>query len=224
MIERLNGRAGFNPEAFFNSHHVAKRITSFEKAETIYSQGESCSTVLYINSGRVKLSTIAEDGKEGVIAILADGDLLGEACLSEAFSERAARATAMEPTTVFGIQKQEMSRVLREAPDFRNYFISYLLRRNARIEADLVDQLSNSSEKRLARLLLLLARPDSAGSAEIKPPILAQETLADMIGTTRSRVNEFMNKFRRLGFIDYGRGRLRVHNSLVEGVLHHQKV
>ena len=219
MIERLNGRAGFNPQAFFNSHRVAKRITSFEKAETVCSQGERYSTVLYINSGRVKLSTIDEDGKEGVIAILADGDLLGEACLSEAFSQHAAQATAMEPTTVFGIQKKEMSRVLREESDFRNYFISYLLRRNARIEADLVDQLSNSTEKRLARLLLLLARPDSAGSAEIKAPILAQETLADMIGTTRSRVNVFMNKFRRLGFIDYGRGRLRVHDSIVEGVL-----
>jgi len=220
MIERLNGRAGFNPEAFLNSHRVAKRITSFEKAETIYSQGESCSSVLYINSGLVKLSTIAEDGKEGVIALLADGDLLGEACLSEAFSNHAARATAMEPTTVFGIQKKEMSRVLREEPDFRNYFISYLLRRSARIEADLVDQLSNSAEKRLARLLLLLDRPGTAGSAEIKAPILAQETLADMIGTTRGRVNLFMNKFRKLGFIDYGRGRLRVHNSIVEGVLH----
>ena len=223
MIERLNGRAGFNPQAFFNSHRVAKRITSFEKAETVYSQGERYSTVLYINSGRVKLSTIDEDGKEGVIAILADGDLLGEACLGESFSEHAAQATAMEPTTVFGIQKAEMSRVLREEPDFRNYFISYLLRRNARIEADLVDQLSNSTEKRLARLLLLLARQGS-GSAEIKAPILAQETLADMIGTTRSRVNVFMNKFRRLGFIDYGRGGLRVHNSIVEGVLHPQKV
>jgi CRP/FNR family cyclic AMP-dependent transcriptional regulator len=217
MIERLNGKAGFNPEAFLKSHRVAKRITSFEKAETVYSQGESCSTTLYINSGLVKLSKIAEDGKEGVIALLTDGDFLGEACLSESFSEHAAQATAMEPTTVFKIQKNEMSRALREEPDFRNYFISYLLRRNARIEADLIDQLSNSSEKRLARLLLLLARPGSAGSAEA--PILAQETLADMIGTTRGRVNLFMNKFRRLGFIDYGRGTLRVHNSIVEGVL-----
>jgi CRP-like cAMP-binding protein len=121
---------------------VAKRITSFEKAETIYSQGESCSTVLYINSGLVKLSTITEDGKEGVIALLADGGFLGEACLSEAFSEHAAQATAMEPTTIFGIQRKEMSRVLREEPDFRNYFISYLLRRSARIEADLIDQLA----------------------------------------------------------------------------------
>jgi CRP/FNR family transcriptional regulator, cyclic AMP receptor protein len=220
MIERLSGRAGFDPEAFLNSHRVAKRIASFEKAETVYSQGERCSTVLYINSGRVKLSTIGKDGKEVVIAILADGDLLGEACLSEAFSEHVAQATAMEPTTLLAIQKTEMSRVLREEPDFRNYFISYLLGRNARIEADLVYQLGNSAEKRLARLLLLLARPDSAGSAEIKPPVLAQETLADMIGTTRGRVNVFMNKFRRLGFIDYGRGKLRVHNSLVEGVLH----
>lgn len=219
MIERLNGRAGFNLEAFLNSHRVAKRIMSFEKAETIYSQGESCSTVLYINSGLVKLSTIAEGGKEGVIALLTDDDFLGEACLSESFSEHAAQASAMEPTTVFGIQKKEMSRVLREEPEFRNYFISYLLRRSARIEADLVDQLSNSAEKRLARLLLLLDRPGGAGTAEINAPFLAQETLADMIGTTRGRVNLFMNKFRRLGFIDYGNGRLRVHNSIVEGVL-----
>ena len=217
MIERLNRRAGFDPEAFLNSHRVAKRITSFDKEETVYSQGERCSTVLYIKAGRVKLSTITENGKEGVIAILADGDFLGEACLSEDFSEHAAHATAMEPTIVFKIQKNEMSRALREESDFRNYFISYLLRRNARIEADLIDQLSNSSEKRLARLLLLLARPGSAGSAEA--PILAQETLADMIGTTRGRVNLFMNKFRRLGFIDYGKGTLRVHNSIVEGVL-----
>ena len=223
MIERSSERAGFNPGAFLNSRRVAKRIVSFEKAETIYSQGESCSTVLYINSGLVKLSTLAEDGKEGVISLLADGDFLGEACLSEAFSEHAARATAMEPTTVFGIHKKEMSRVLREEPDFRNYFISYLLRRSARIEAALADQLSNSTEKRLARLLLLLGRSGSAGSAEIKAPILAQETIADMIGTTRGRVNLFMNKFRRLGFIDYGRGGLRVHNSIVEGVLHSQK-
>lgn len=220
MIERLNGRAVFNPEAFLNSPRVAKRVTNFEKAETIYSQGQSYSTVLYINSGRVKLSTMGEDGKEGVIAILTEGDLLGEACISKASSEHVAGATAMEPTTVCVIQKIEMLRVLREEPDFRDYFISYLLRRNARIEADLVDQLFHSSEKRLARVLLLLARPDSHGSAEIKAPILAQETLADMIGTTRGRVNLFMNKFRRLGFIDYSRGRLRVHNSIVEGVLH----
>lgn len=221
MIEGSNGRAGFNPEAFLNSRRVTKRITSFEEAETIYSQGEGCSTVLFIISGLVKLSTIAEDGKAGVIALLTDGDFLGEACLSEAFSEHAAEATAMESTTVLGIHKTEMSRVLREEPEFRNYFISYLLRRSARFEADLVDQLNNSAEKRLARLLLLLARPGSAGSAEIKAPILVQETLAEMIGTTRGRVNLFMNKFRRLGFIDYGNGKLRVHNSIVEGVLQH---
>jgi len=223
MIEQLNGKAGFNLEALLNSHRVPKRITRFEKAQTIYSQGERCSAVLYINSGLVKVSTIADDGKEGVIALLADGDFLGEACLNEAVSEHAAQATALQPTTLFRIQKKELADVLREEPGFRNYFISYLLRRSARIEADLVDQLNNSAEKRLARLLLLLDRPGSAGSAEIKAPILAQETLADMIGTTRGRVNLFMNKFRRLGFIDYGRGGIRVHNSIVEGVLHPQK-
>jgi CRP/FNR family transcriptional regulator, cyclic AMP receptor protein len=220
MIEQSKGKARFNPEEFLDGPHVAKHVAHFEKAQTIYAQGECCSSVLYIKSGTVKLSATDKDGREGVIAILKAGNLLGEACLSDAFSERVARAMAMEPTIVFVIQRKEMLRVLREEQDFRTYFISYLLRRNARTEADLIDQLRNSSEKRLARVLYLLARPDKEGSAETNAPIIPQETLAELIGTTRSRVNLFMNKFRRLGFIDYSKGRLRVHNSIVEGVLH----
>lgn len=219
MNERSGKKVAFNPEAFLNGPGVTKRVVHFEKAETIHSQGESCSSVLYIDSGRVKLSATDANGKESVIAILQAGDFLGEVCLSDAFSEHIAQAVAMQPTAVFVIQKKEMLRALREEQDFGSHFISYLLRRNARIEADLIDQLRNYSEKRLARVLCLLARPDNTGSAEIKAPIIAQETLAGLIGTTRSRVNQFMNKFRRLGFIDYGKGGLRVHNSIVEGVL-----
>lgn len=220
MIERSKEKAGFNPETFLDSPHVAKQIVHFGKTETLYLQGESCSTVFYITSGTVKLSATDENGKESVVAILEAGDFLGEACLDDAFCECVTRAVAIESTTVFAIQKKEMLRVLREEQAFRSYFISYLVRRNARTEADLVDQMCNSSEKRLARMLFMLARPDRYGSAEIKAPIVAQETLAALVGTTRGRVNLFMNKFRRLGFIDYSRGRLRVHNSIIEGMLH----
>ena len=219
MIEQTKVKAGFNPEEFLDGTHAAKHVAHFEKGQTIYSPGERCTSVLFIKSGTVKLSAIDKDGKEGVIAILGAGNLLGEDCLSDASSERVAQAIAMETTIIFAIPKKEMLRVLREEQDFRNYFISYLLKRNARTEADLIDQLRNSGEKRLARILFLLARPDKKRSAEANAPHIPQETLAEMIGTTRSRVNLFMNKFRRLGFIDYSRGRLRVHNSIVEGVL-----
>ena len=218
-IEQTKGKASFNPEEFLDSRHAAKHVANFEKGQTIYLPGECCSSVFFIKSGTVKVSAIDKDGKEGVIAILGAGNFLGEDCLNEACSERPSQAMAMEPTTVFVIQRKEMLRVLREEQDFRTYFISYLLSRNARTEADLIDQLRNSSEKRLARALFLLARPDKKGSAEANAPIIPQETLAEMTGTTRGRVNLFMNKFRRLGFIDYSRGRLRVHDSIVEGVL-----
>jgi CRP-like cAMP-binding protein len=220
MIEESRKKAAFNPEAFLNGPGVMKRVAHFEKAETVYSQGQSCSSVLYISSGRVRLSATNEDGKENAIAILEAGDFLGEVCLSDAFSEHVAQAVAMEPTVAFVIHKKEVLRALRQEQGFGSYFISYLLRRNARMEADLIDQLLNSSEKRLARVLYLLARPNKDACAEIKAPIIAQETLAGLSGTTRSRVNLFMNKFRRLGFIDYGKDGLRVHHSIIEGVLH----
>ena len=168
----------------------------------------------------MKLSATNEDGKEAVIAILEGGDFLGEACLSDASCECDARAMAMEPTTVLVIQKKEMLRVRCEEQDFRNYFLSYLLRRNTKTEADLVDQLLNSSEKRLARALLVLARHDNEESTIRNVPRISQETLAELIGTTRSRVNLFMTKFRRRGFIAYSDGRLQVHDSIIAGVLH----
>jgi len=219
MIERSKEKEGFNPGLFLDSPNVTTLVANFEKAQTIYSQGESCSSVLYIKTGRVKLSATSEDGKEAAIAILEPGDFLGEACLNDASPARDARAMAMEPATVLVIQKKEMLRVLRDEKDFRSYFISYLLKRKVKTESDLVDQLFNSSEKRLARALLLLARPEKVGSATRNVLSIPQETLAELIGTTRSRVNLFMNKFRRQGFIDYSRGKLQVHSSIIGGVL-----
>ena len=219
MGGRLKEKEGFNVELFLDSPRVVKQVANFAKAQTIYSQGEYCSSVLYVTSGTVKLSATSEDGKEAVIAILEAGDFLGEGCLDDASSQRVARGMAIEPTTVLVIQKKEMQRLLREEQDFASYFMSYLLGRNAKTEADLVDQLRNSSEKRLARALLLLSRHDKEGSAETIVPNIPQETLAELIGTSRGRVNLFMNKFRRQGFIDYSRGRLRVHDSLIDGVL-----
>lgn len=220
MVGHSRDKESFNPEKFLDSPLVSKQAASFAKSQTIFSQGDQGTSVLYIKSGIVKLSAINEDGKEAVIAILEPGDFLGEACISDDSTERAARATAMEATNVLVIQKKEMLRVLREVQDFRNFFISYLLKRNAKTEADLVDQLRNSSEKRLARALLLLAGQDKEGAAKTTVANIPQETLAELIGTTRGRVNLFMNKFRRLGFIDYSKGTLRVHNSLMLNVLH----
>ena len=219
MVGRSRDKEGFNPENFLDGPQVSKQVANFAKAQTIFSQGDQGCSVLYIKSGIVKLSAINEDGKEAVIAILEPGDFIGEACISDDSTERAARATAMEATHVLIIQKREMLRILREVQEFRNYFISYLLKRNAKTEADLVDQLRNSSEKRLARALLLLAGQDKEGAAKTKVPNIPQETLAELIGTTRGRVNLFMNKFRRMGFIDYSKGTLRVHDSLMVNVL-----
>lgn len=218
-MERSKEKEGFNPAMFLDSPSVRKLIANFEKGQTIYSQDESSSTVLYIKTGRVKLSATSEDGKEAAIAILEEGDFMGEACLNDGSPTRDARAVAMEPATVLLIRKKEMLRVLRDEKDFRNYFISYLLKRKVKAEEDLMDQLFNSSEKRLARALLLLARPEKVGSATRNVLSIPQETLAELIGTTRSRVNLFMNKFRRQGFIDYSKGRLQVHSSIIGGVL-----
>ena len=220
MDGRSREKERFNVELFLDGPQVAKQPASFVKAQTIFSQGDQGTSILYIKSGIVKLSAINEDGKEAVIAILEPGDFLGEACLSDDSTERAARATAMESTHVLVIQKREMLRLLRDVQEFRNFFMGYLLKRNAKTEADLIDQLRNSSEKRLARALLLLAGQDKEGSGKTPVTNIPQETLAELIGTTRGRVNLFMNKFRRLGFIDYSKGNLRVNNSLMLNVLH----
>jgi CRP/FNR family cyclic AMP-dependent transcriptional regulator len=198
---------------------AAVKLVTFPKRRRIFSQGDSAGTVFYLKDGVVKLSLTNETGKEAVLALLAAGDFLGEGCISSGAPRRMATATAMAPTTALEIAKDEMIRVLHQQKDFADHFISYMLKRNVRIEADLVDQLFNSIEKRLARALLLLARYGKEGQPEPIIGKISQETLAELIGTTRSRVNVFMNKFRELGFIHYNGG-LQVHSSLLNVVLH----
>lgn len=208
----------FDVQAFLDSAGLKRTIRKFQRAETVFSQGDPASSVLYIQEGGLKLSVVNEAGKEAVAALLTQGDFLGEGCLAGQ-SKCMATATAIAPTTVLIIEKDEMLRVLHAEHEFSDRFITYMLERNIRVEADLVDQLFNSSEKRLARTLLLLARYGAPGKPERTLPKVSQEMLAEMIGTTRSRVNFFMNKFRKLGFIEYN-GEIRVNNSLLSVVLH----
>lgn len=208
----------FDPQTFLATVGRGKSALSIGKNKIIFSQGDTADAVFYIQEGKVKLTVISHQGKEAVIAILERGDFLGEACLAGR-SARLSTATTLVASKIVRIDKTAMLRVLHDQPTFSELFLTYLLSRNMRIEEDLVDQLFNSSEKRLARVLLLLAHIGKEGKPE---PILAkisQETLADMIGTTRSRVSFFMNKFRKLGFIDYNGG-LKVHSSLLSIVLH----
>jgi CRP/FNR family cyclic AMP-dependent transcriptional regulator len=198
---------------------AAGELVNFPKQRTIFTQGDSGNSVFYLKDGIVKLSLANESGKEAVIALLAAGDFLGEGCISSGAPKRMATATTMSATTAVEIKKDEMIRVLHEQKEFADRFISYMLKRNGRIEADLVDQLFNSSEKRLARARLLLARYGKEGQPEPLVGNISQETLAELVGTTRSRVNVFMNKFRELGFILYNGG-LQVHSSRLNVVLH----
>jgi CRP-like cAMP-binding protein len=208
----------FNAEAFLNSVGVARRIVEYQKAGKIYSQGESTNNVLYIQKGGVKLSVVNEAGKEAVVAMLGPGDFFGEGGLAGQ-TVRMGTATAVTPTTLLVIEKQEMIRVLHAERAFSDRFVTYMLARNIRIEQDLIDQLFNSSEKRLARTLLLLARYGKQDQPQKMLPKVSQEVLAEMVGTTRSRVNFFMNKFRKLGFIKYNGG-LHINTSLLSVVLH----
>ena len=184
----------------------------------VFSQGDPADTVFYIQKGKIKLAVVSDAGKEAVIAILGSGDFLGEGCLA-AQPIRMATATAMSDCSIVRLEKAAMIRVLHEEPAFSAMFLAYLLSRNLRIEADLVDQLFNSSEKRLARVLLLLAHFGKEGKPEPVVAKISQETLAEIVGTTRSRVSFFMNKFRKLGFVAYN-GKLEVHSSLLNVVLH----
>jgi CRP/FNR family cyclic AMP-dependent transcriptional regulator len=214
-------KPAFDAQTFLDSAGVARRVVEFRRAETIYSQGDPARHVIYIQKGGVQLSVISSTGKQAVVATLGPGDFFGESSLA-GHSVRIGTATALTPTTALIIEKEEMLRVLHAEHDLSDRFISYVLARNIRIEEDLIDQLFNSSEKRLARALLLLARYGSYGKQpqpHQKLPRISQETLAEMIGTTRSRVNFFMNKFRKLGFIEYNGG-LRVNNALLTVVLH----
>jgi CRP/FNR family cyclic AMP-dependent transcriptional regulator len=215
---KLKQKLAFDAQAFLDSAGVARRIVEYQKSQQIYSQGDPASAVMYIQAGGVKLTVVNEVGKEAVVAILGPGDFFGEGGLAGQ-SVRMGTAATVVPTRLLVIEKNEMIRVLHAEHAFSDRFVSYMLSRNVRIEADLVDQLFNSSEKRLARTLLLLARYGQEDAPMGLIPKVAQETLAEMIGTTRSRVNFFMNKFRKLGFIHYNGG-LQVHKSLLSVVLH----
>ena len=211
-------KLAFNAQAFLDSAGVARKVIEFKKAEVVYSQGDAAKSVMYLQEGGVKLSVVNEVGKEAVVAILGPGDFFGEGCLAGQ-PVRMGTATAITPSTVLVIEKSEMFKVLHEQHALSDRFLTFMLARNIRIEEDLIDQLFNSSEKRLARTLLLLARYGKEDQPHGVLPKVSQETLAEMIGTTRSRVNFFMNKFRKLGFIKYNGG-LQINTSLLTVVLH----
>jgi CRP-like cAMP-binding protein len=208
----------FNAQAFLDSAGIARKIVEYRRAEVIFAQGDPCEHVLYIQSGGVKLSVLSKAGREAVVAMLGPGEFFGEGCLAGQ-SVRVGSATATTDSAVLLVDKDQMVGLLHKQHALSDRFIAHMLARNIRIEEDLVDQLFNSSEKRLARTLLLLARYGKHDTPVRAVPTISQETLAEMIGTTRSRVNFFMKKFQRLGFIDYTNG-LKVNHSLLTVVLH----
>ena len=208
----------FDPKLFLTKVGKGRTISEYRKSQVVFSQGDNADAIFYIQKGKVKVTVLSNAGKEAVIAILGPGDFLGEGCLAGR-PVRLATATAMSDCTISRIEKLVTVRLLHDEPAFAEIFLAYMLSRNMRIEEDLVDQLFNSSEKRLARVLLLLANFGKEGKPEPVIAKISQETLAEMIGTTRSRVSFFMNKFRKLGFIEYN-GELHVHSSLLNIVLH----
>jgi CRP-like cAMP-binding protein len=208
----------FDVRRFLDSAGIGRKIEKYRNKDPIFAQGDPARSVLYIQEGGVKLTVVNEAGKEAVVAILGPSDFFGEGCLAGQ-TVCMATATAIAPTSVLVIRKSEMLRLLHGESEFSDRFIAHMLARNIRVEADLIDQLFNSSEKRLARTLLLLARYGAPGHLHKGLPKVSQEMLAEMIGTTRSRVNFFMNKFRKLGFIEYN-GEIRVNDSLLSVVLH----
>ena len=214
-IQVSNGM--FDPRAFLGRAGPGKTVERYTKNQKIFGQGDVADSVFFIQNGKVKITVLSEHGKEAVVAIFTEGQFFGEACL-EGAEIRTSTSHAMEECLVTSITKPAMQAALGAEPGFSAFFITYLLSRNTRIEDDLIDQLFNSSERRLARLLLLLANFGKEGSAAPVDITLSQETLAEMIGTTRSRVSFFMNKFRKQGFIDYN-GKIEVHRSLLDAVL-----
>ena len=214
---RPKTRRGFDVEAYLDSTGPARKVVKYQRGDVVFSQGDAGDDVKYVQKGAIKLSVLSRIGKEAVVAMLSSGDFFGEGTLAGQ-TVRIGTASAVVPTSVLSIEKEAMIRLLHEEPAFSDRFISYMLTRNMRIEADLVDQLFNSSEKRLARTLLLLARYGQANPQRTLPKI-SQETLAEMIGATRARVNFFMNKFRKLGLIEYNGG-LKINSSLLSIVLH----
>src|SRR6266849_688933 len=217
VLVKKSRKAAFDPKTFLAKVGEGKTISKYQKDQIVFSQGELADAVFYIQEGKIKLTVVSEQGKEAVVAMLGPGHFFGEGCLN-GHPLRIATTKAMDECVVTRFEKTTMIATIHNEPEFSELFMSYLLSRNSRIEEDLVDQLFNSSEKRLARLLLLLANFGKEGRPEPIVGTFSQETLAEMIGTTRSRVSFFMNKFRKLGFIEYN-GKLEVHNSLLNVVL-----
>ncbi len=208
----------FDPRVFLARADGGKTLNKYRIKGTIFAQGDPSDALFYIQDGKVKLTVVSRQGREAVVAILAAGEFFGEGCLAGQ-PLRMSTATALTACSVMRLDKDEMIRVLHEQPSFSEMFVTHLLSRNIKFEGDLVDQLFNSSEKRLARVLLLLANFGKPGQPEVVIPKISQETLAEIVGTTRSRVSFFMNRFRKLGFVDYSRGTLEVHSSLLTIVL-----
>jgi CRP/FNR family transcriptional regulator, cyclic AMP receptor protein len=217
-VAAFKKRRKFDPQTFLSTVDVGRTIAVFPEKQTIFSQGESSDAVFHIQKGRIKLTVVSKSGKEATIGVLNEGAFFGEGCLTGQ-PLRMCSATAMTDCTALRIDKKSMIEVIHREHAFSDMFVAYLLTRNIRYEEDLVDQLFNSSEKRLARILLLLAHFGKDGRPEVAIPKISQETLAEMVGTTRGRVNFFMNRFRKLGFIRYN-GELEVHSSLLNVVLH----
>ncbi len=211
-------KSAFDAQVYLDSVGASRRVVEFQGKQAIFSQGDPASSVMYIQKGGVKFTVVNESGKEAVVAIFGPGDFFGEGGMAGQ-TKRMATATAIAPTTILLIEKEEMIRVLSAEHELSDRFIAHMLGRNIRVEEDLIDQLFNSTEKRLARTLLLLARYGKEGHPEPVLRRISQETLAEIVGTTRTRVNLFMNKFRKLGFIEYN-GEIKVNKSLLSVVLH----
>jgi CRP-like cAMP-binding protein len=214
-------KPAFDAAAFLANVGLGRKIVQVAPKQTFFSQGDLADSIFYLQKGRAKVTVVSQAGKEATITLLSDGDFVGEEALAGAAGLRLATATAVTACTALKIRREEMVRVMHEEHLFSDMFLKFLLDRTMRIQADLVDQLFNSSEKRLARILLLMAEFGKPGEPEQYIPKISQETLAEMIGTTRSRVSFFMNRFRKLGFIEYN-GRIRVHKSLLNVILHDQ--
>ena len=216
--KKQGSNGSFDPQAFLDTAGVSRSVVEYRKNEAIFSQGDAAETVMYVQKGGVKFSVVNGSGKEAVVAMFGPTDFFGEGCMAGQ-SLRMGTATAVTSTTLLEMHKEELLRVLHAEHELSDHFIAYMLAHNIRVEEDLIDQLFNSSEKRLARTLLLLARYGEQEQPDRILPKVSQETLASMVGTTRSRVNFFMNKFRKLGFIEYN-GKIKVNKSLLTVVLH----
>jgi CRP/FNR family cyclic AMP-dependent transcriptional regulator len=218
MLMTRNNSSTFDPGAFLGHVGLDRTIIGLKRAQTFFTQGDQADSVFYLQSGRAKLTVVSHEGKEATITFLSAGEFVGEESLAAVPGLRLCTATTVDACTALKIGREEMIRVMHDEPAFADIFLKFLLARSMRTQADLVDQLFNSSEKRLARILLLMAEFGKPGERDAYIPPITQETLAEMIGTTRSRVSFFMNRFRELGFIDYN-GRIQVHKSLLNVVL-----